>query len=299
MHALSGAARYSQPDVLHVQCFSSNGAYATALSAYSGIPLLISLQGETLMDDQDIYTHSASLRLALRLGLRQAQAVTACSSFVLGDAKRRFALPPGSGTVVANGVEIDEPATADALSVPFPRFVFGVGRIVHKKGFDLLLEAFSEVAGDSSDVGLVIGGDGDARVGLVNRAGELGLADRVLFPGILSRPQVNWAMREAAAFVLPSRLEPFGIVVLEALAGGCPVVVSSRGGAPEIVRDGREGLVVDPYDTTTMARAMRRVLDDDRSRRCFIAAGRARVRDFAWKHVTEQYRAIYRSVSST
>jgi glycogen(starch) synthase len=288
------ATRAFSPDVLHVQCFSANGIYASAISLLLRIPLVVSLQGETVMDDHDIYERSMSLRVGLRAGLRVAHTVTACSQFVLNDAVYRFGLAPGTGVVVPNGVELRDAVPATELPLPFQRFVFALGRAVEKKGFDLLIEAFARIANQHADVGLVIGGDGAAWEGLVRRARELGMADRVALPGMLSRSQVVWAMHHAVLFVLPSRVEPFGIVVLEALEAGQPVVVSSRGGASEIVRDGNEGLVVDPLDPAALASAISRLLDDSSLRKRLSAAGRSRARDFAWETITDRYVALYR-----
>jgi glycogen(starch) synthase len=292
------AGAQMRPDVVHVQCFSANGVYATALTALLRVPLVVTLQGETVMDDTDIYEHSATLRAGLRAGLRRADAVTACSRFVLDDAERRFGLGEGRGAVVPNGVDLERGEPRSALELPFERFVLGLGRLVEKKGFDLLLDAFARIAAEHPAVGLVIGGDGPAREGLRARAQTLGLGDRVVLPGTLSRGQVAWAMANAAAFVLPSRVEPFGIVVLEALQAGRPVVVSSRGGAPEIVRDGREGLVVDPFDTATLARAIGRLLEDGALGRRLALAAVARAEAFSWELIGERYRAIYRDVAA-
>ena len=293
MRDLRRAADEFRPDVVHVQCFSANGVYAAALR---GTPLVVSLQGETVMDDRDIYDSSLALRLGLRLGLRRARAVTACSSFVLADA-RRFGLPEGRGTVVPNGVDLAGERMLAPLSVPFDRFVLGLGRVVRKKGFDLLLDAFARLAPERPGLGLVVGGDGPERDALAQRVHELGLDGRVLLPGSLSRAQVAWAMANASVFVLPSRVEPFGIVVLEALRARRPVVVSTHGGATEIARDGREGLAVDPFDPDALATAIARTLDEDVLRERLVHAGEARVRAFDWPLVADRYRAIYRSVT--
>ncbi|HVP76123.1 MAG TPA: glycosyltransferase family 4 protein [Gaiellaceae bacterium] len=294
MRELRRAADEFRPDVVHVQCFSANGVYAAALR---GTPLVVSLQGETVMDDRDIYDSSLALRLGLRLGLRRARSVTACSSFVLADAYRRFGLPEGRGTVVPNGVDLAGERALAPLSVPFDRFVLGLGRVVRKKGFDLLLEAFARLAPQRPGLGLVVGGDGPEREALAARVHELGLDGRVLLPGSLSRAQVAWAMANASVFVLPSRVEPFGIVVLEALRAGRPVVVSTHGGATEIVRDEREGLAADPFDPDALATAIARTLDEDALRERLTSAGEVRVRAFDWPRVADRYRAIYRSVT--
>lgn len=291
---LREAAAEFRPDVLHVQCFSANGVYAVALAEIVRIPLVVTLQGETFMDDYDIFDRSRVLPAALRIGMRRAAAVTACSRFVLDDAEQRFGLSRGKGQVVANGVDVvrDEPPVR--LELPFETFVLGLGRAVDKKGFDLLLHAFRRVADDHPHIGLLIGGDGTARGALAQLAGDLGLADRVALPGTLSRAQVAWTMANATVFVLPSRVEPFGIVVLEALRAGRPVVVSSRGGAPEIVRHEREGLVADPFDTGALAAAMGRLLVDEGLGRRLSAAALERVRDFSWDGIAARYRQIYR-----
>jgi glycogen(starch) synthase len=288
-----GAARAFCPDVLHVQCFSANGVYATLLSRLMCLPLIVSLQGETVMDDHDIYEHSATLRAGLRAGLRQATTVTGCSQFVLDDAVERFGLEPGRGVVVRNGVELDIEAVAEPLALPFARFVFAVGRAVEKKGFDLLIDAYARIAARHPDVGLVIGGSGAALDGLRQLVRKRGLAERVVLAGGLSRGQVGWAMRNAAVFVMPSRIEPFGIVALEALAAGCPAIVTSRGGAAEIVRNDECGLVVDPFDSAALSAAIDRLLSQPELNERLAKAGRERVRRYSWEVVTESYLALY------
>jgi glycogen synthase len=76
LRAMGAATRRVSPDIFHVQCFSGNGVYASVLSGLFGVPLVVTLQGETVVDDNDIYDTSTSLRLALRTGLRVAKAVT-------------------------------------------------------------------------------------------------------------------------------------------------------------------------------------------------------------------------------
>jgi glycogen(starch) synthase len=296
--ALWRAAAEFRPDLLHVQCVSANGLYAVALAACRRLPLVVSLQGETFMDDHDIYQRSSALRAGLRLALRRADAVTACSRFTLDDAVGRFGLRPGTGLVVPNGVETaGDGGPPRPLPLPFDRFVLGLGRIVAKKGFDLLVDAFARLAPRRPGLGLVLAGDGPARAGLAAQAARLGIADRVHLPGRLDRAEVAWAMGTADVFVLPSRVEPFGIVVLEALRAGRPVVASARGGAKEIVRHEQEALLADPLDVAQLAGAIGRLLDDRDLARRLAAAGRERVGRFDWSTVADGYRRVYRSVA--
>jgi len=294
-----------RPDVLHVQCFGPNGIYATALAGVLRIPLVVTLQGETVMDDADIFDTSRVMQLGLRWSLRHAAAVTACSRFTLADAEARFGLHPRQGRVVWNGVDLAAPGggegDGDAAGDPAANwtppsdrpYVLALGRVVEKKGFDLLLAAYAAVPEEQRRADLVIGGSGAALEPLRQRAGELGVAGQVHFPGRLSRDQVATAMAGAALFVMPSRLEPFGIVVLEAWRAGTAVVATTHGGPPEFIRSGEDGVLVDPFDTGAFATVLTSLLTDTARRSAIAAAGQRRVVEFAWPRIAERYRQIH------
>ena len=293
------AARAFAPDVLHVQCFSSNGVYATALSKLLRVPLVVTLQGETVMDDRDVFTHSRVLQTGLRWGLRQATTVTACSQFTLDDAVRRFSADLAKSRVIFNGVGLAEGTETEPLDLPFDVFALAMGRVVRKKGFDLLLDACALLEDLPSTTGIVIGGDGLDLEQLKAQAARLGLAERVAFPGRLQRPQVAWAMQHARCFVMPSRLEPFGIVVLEAWRAGTAVIASSVGGAPEFITDGVTGLVVDPHDARALADGLGRLLTDPALAATLGAAGLAHVPAFDWAAVAPAYVETYAASDRT
>ncbi|MHB1784022.1 MAG: glycosyltransferase family 4 protein [Acidimicrobiales bacterium] len=316
LRAMRSVIAQWRPELIHVQCFGPNGAYALALAELTRLPLVVTLQGETLMDNDDVYDHSVVLRTALRAGIARASAVTGCSKFTLDDVERRFGLAPARGKVVFNGVggsDSDSGGAGDSAAEPRPeggatsllgispsrRYVLAVGRVVEKKGFDLLVEAFSRVAASHADTDLVIGGEGPALASLRELARSRGLEDRVAFPGRLARDDVGRAMSGAALFVMPSRLEPFGIVALEGWRAGTPVVATSRGGAGEFVREGEDGLLVDPFDTEAFAKALDALLSDADLARRLGAAGRARVPEFSWPVIAGQYRSIYEEVLSS
>ncbi len=300
IRALRRAVRDFRPDVLHVQCFGPNGVYASLLSRLVRVPLVISLQGETIMDDHDAFDVSTTLRTALRLGLRQAARVTGCSQFTLDDAIARFGLAPGRGEVIFNGVAIaDQPAegdTSDVRTAIEGRYVLALGRVVSKKGFDLLMRAFAPLSSRYPDVTLAIGGSGREEAALHRLGVELGLGDRVRFLGRLSRTEVAATMAKAEIFVMPSRLEPFGIVVLEGWRAGRATIATSRGGPPEFVDDGKTGLIADPFDTAALSAAIERVLADPDYRMTLGEMGRRRVADFDWPLIARRYERVYDEV---
>ncbi len=297
MAALGRAVDEFRPDVLHVQCFGPNGVYATALAAWRRVALVVTLQGETVMDDADIFERSTVLRTGLRMALRRATAVTGCSAFTLADAEARFGLAHGAGSVVFNGVDLTAAGATVWAGAPDAPYVLAVGRVVEKKGFDLLLAAYAGLSPAERQADLVVAGDGAERARLVALAGRLGVADRVHFPGRLDRDQVAAAMAGAELFVMPSRLEPFGIVVLEAWRAGAPVVATAAGGPPEFVTDGVDGVLVDPSDTGVFSRVLADLLGSPARRRALAEAGRARVADFAWPVIADRYRACYRNTA--
>ena len=298
----AGQVKRFRPDIINTHCFGPNGVYSMLVAGAAKIPLVISLHGETFMDDRSLFTESAVMRVALRAGLKRASAVTGCSQVVLNDAHTRFGLAPDAGTVVFNGVDLGELRTTRTESgIPgrapqARRYVVALGRLVKNKGFDLLIKAFVRLADTHPDVDLLIGGSGPVRPSLESLVAKLGLEGRVRLPGRLDRVAVGSAMAGASVFAMPSRIEPFGIVVLEAWRAGIPVVASSRGGAPEFVTDGVDGLLVDPENERELADALTRLLND-RSMACRLAAaGTEKVAGFGWPGVCEKYEAIYRQV---
>lgn len=287
------ARRAFRPDILNVQCFGPNALYAVALNRASRVPLVVSTHGETFMDDHHVFETSALMRRALRAVPQFASRVTSCSEFAAGDLTRRFGLP--EAVVVPNGVDLDEAAQCDDVNPPFDPAVptiVAIGRIQHVKGFDLLLRAFAQADLDPS-THLFIGGDGDTLEELRLLASELGVQDRVHLPGRLDRCQVTQAMAHAAVIVVPSRVEAFGIVVLEAWRSERPLIATTRGGPASIVTDGVDGLLVDPEDTAALGSALERVMSDRALASGLAAGGRGSVLRYTWDRVARDYLDLY------
>ncbi|MGR0218607.1 glycosyltransferase family 4 protein [Agromyces sp. ZXT2-6] len=292
----AGARRKFAPDLLHVHCFGPNGAYALAMHRRFRIPLIVTSHGEVVGDDHAVFARSRTLRTALRRALASAAVVTAPSEFVLDDLRRNHGLV--GGTVVPNGVALDlRDDASDGRRAPTGRYLLGVGRLGRMKGFDLLIDAFAR-AELPSDIRLVIVGDGPERDRLREAVARLSLGDRVRFTGRLDAEGVAHAMSNALAVVVPSRVEAFGIVALEAWRSGTALVMTNRGGAPGFVRDGVDGILVDPEDRGALAGALARVSSDEVLRSRLGAAGRSRVGEFTWARVARAYEELYAAASA-
>ncbi len=150
-----------------------------------------------------------------------------------------------------------------AVSLEAPLFV-AYGRMVPKKGFADLICAFRSVVDQRADARLLIGGDGGERRALEKLVAELDLAQQVDFVGWVADVKVFLA--RGAVFVLPSRDEPFGIVLLEVMARGVPIVTTRTGGAGEILSD-ETAYFADVADPASLSQAMLRALRSEKERR--------------------------------
>lgn len=290
------AFRAHRPELIHVQCFGPNGTYARVLARRTGTPLVVTTHGETLADDAGVFQRSRFAIDSLRKGVASAAAVTGCSQVALDDLAARFGLTPGRGVVVFNGIDLDEPV--GSAPVIGGRLIAAVGRLQPVKGFDLLVEAFAR-ADLPPDVRLVIGGDGPELDELREQAARLGVGDRVVLPGRLDRAAVGALWRSAAVGVVPSRFEAFGIAVLEVWRAGSAVIATTRGGPPEFVRDGVDGLLIDPLETDRLAGALRGLIGDPERSAALAAGGSDRVTSFSWGRTVDAYEAVYRETGVT
>lgn len=289
--------REHRVEVLHVQCVSSNAHYAVHARRELGLPLVVTLQGELTMDAAQIFQRSELARSVLREALTEADVITACSDKTLKDGEDFYGRPFGErGRVIFNAARVDEFADATPYEHGRP-YIFAIGRVVPQKGFDVLLRAYA--AAEVTDHDLLIAGDGPELPALRVLAAELGIAERVTWLGKMGRERVPGLFAGCSFFVLPSTAdEGLPVVCAEALAAGKAVVATRSGGAPEVVLDGENGIVVEKGDVGGLAGAIKAVADDGTVRRRFGEAGRSRADAFSWTTVTSGYARAYAAASA-
>lgn len=252
--ATAREVRRLRPDVVHAHWWLPGGM-AAAVALGHRHPLVVTLHGSDV--------HLASQRAwrpLCRAVLSRALVVLAASDWLAEEATGLLGLPPGRVGVGRMPVARREPGEGAATSPgapPSPLRLVAVGRLVHEKGFDVLLDALGLLVGTGVDARLEIVGEGPLAASLRERAAHLGERVRWLAP--MPRGDLARHMAGAAAVVVPSRREGLGLVALEALAAGCPVVASRVGGLHEIVADGADGALVAPDDPPALAAALRRL----------------------------------------
>lgn len=161
-----------------------------------------------------------------------------------------------------------------------PPVVLGLGRLARDKGFDILISALPALRRTRPDIRVVVAGDGPARQELEELARRLGVADCITWQGLVAPDAIPETLRAATVVVVPSRWrEMFGLVALEAAQAGRPVVAARRGGLPEVVENGRTGLLVEPEDPADLAAAVGRIIIDPCRAREMGRAGRRMAND--------------------
>jgi glycosyltransferase involved in cell wall biosynthesis len=213
--------------------------------------------------------------------VRCAQLITAPSRAVAELVRRRWRMTEARLRVVPNPIDEQRfapaPAPAPADAAPSGTILV-VGRIERAKGQDLLVEALPAIRQAVPDAALLlVGDDGGAAAELARRAAALGVRDAITFAGARPREELPSIYRSAAVCVVPSRFESFPYSALEAMACGRAVVAARVGGLPEVVEQGRDGVLVAPESPAELGAAVARLLLDPDERRRLGHAARERV----------------------
>jgi phosphatidylinositol alpha-mannosyltransferase len=199
----------------------------------------------------------------------------------------------GEFRVVPNGIDFARFAEATPAQLGPGRSLLFVGRLDPRKGFPVAVEAFRILATDRSDLRLVVVGDGTDRAAVDEL--ETAFRGRVSMFGAVPNDDLPRYHAACDVLLVPSLGgESFGIVLVEGMAAGLPVVASRISGYDEVVTDGVEGFLVPPSDPEALAAAAAKLLDDPALGEGMAAAGRSRARRYDWSVVADEVEAAYR-----
>lgn len=286
--------RAFQPDRVYVHFLTINALYVLLLHYVSSFPLVVSARGN---DIQGIPLRSRLQRWMLANIFRRANAILFCSAYVQRAAAPylRHVSPHTFVGVVGDGFDPDEFRQAQPYQNSAP-YILAMGRLVHKKGFDLLIHAFSQIAPDFPNAQLLIAGDGAERAALESLIDQLKLRDRVVLLGFADRPTSLALFWGCEFFVLSSRLEPFGIVVAEAMAAHKAVLATRSGGVIDLMQPGTNGRLVEP-EVDALAKGMRQMLAQPDETRAMGERAARSIQARTWDAVTDEYLQVFQRVN--
>jgi glycosyltransferase involved in cell wall biosynthesis len=299
------AARFAAdpPDLVHAH-FWMSGLAALSATRDLDVPVVQTFHalGVTKRRFQGRLDTSPPVRIRLERALaRDVDRVIATSTDEVSELVRLGAVRSRI-TVVPSGVDVEQfsPDGPVAERGDRPR-VLCIGRLVPRKGFDTVIRAL--VAVPEAELLIAGGPAGDELAGdpeaarLTRLAERFGVADRVRLIGAVPRPDVPALLRSADLVVCTPWYEPFGIVPLEAMACGVPVVASAVGGFLDTIVDGATGTLVPPRRPDRLAAAMRRLLAEPFWREAYGTAGVDRARStYSWERIATATLAVYQDV---
>ncbi len=265
------------------------GVVVTTRPAFNLLAARLAPPGVTVVgqEHQHLDSHRPRLRADMERWYGRLAALTVLTT---ADERDYGVLLAGSRTVVERVPNPLPPGQAP-VSRQEERVVVAAGRLTRQKGFDLLIPAFAEVARQRADWRLRIYGSGPERARLQAQIDGLGLGDHVALMGRSRR--LDRDMAKGSIFVLSSRFEGFGMVLVEAMAAGLAVVsFDCPHGPRDIVTSGRDGVLVPPEDTTALARALLDLIDDPGRRRRLAEAGLETARGYGVASVGPRVEAL-------
>jgi phosphatidyl-myo-inositol alpha-mannosyltransferase len=276
------ALRRGRPDVVHVhEPFAPSVGLLAVLN--TRLPVVATFHASI--------SRSRAYRLAAP-ALRPLYRRLAGRIAVSDEAKRTAEAVFGDGIrVIPNGVEWSR---FSSLPEPSGSLILFLGRMERRKGAAVAVEAFRTLAERRPDAELVLAGEGPERRAVEGSVPEA-LRDRVTFVGRVDPAELPEVFGRCAVVCAPSLGgESFGIVLLEAMAAGRPVVASSIPGYAAVARDGVDGILVPPGDAPALASALERVLDDPAAGRAMGERGRERAKRYDWPVVAAEVEDVYR-----
>lgn len=286
-------------DLIHVHLLDIQSYYGNLLFKRQQLPLILSLHGSDMFHFKlkSAFVQKESIHM-----IRSATQIISCS-YALAKTLGEYVPNPPRFRIIPNGVDLNEfSQTTQTTNILLPETsqgqpfcILAIGRLVAVKGFDILIKAIWVLWNSKkmSNIILIIAGDGEEREALQTLVDNLGLTKQVTFLGQVSRPLIVSLLKSCDLFVIPSRTEGFGLVILEAMAAGKPIIGTRTGGIPEILQHEENGWLVPPENPEALADTIRYAYHEEELRRRFGINNRQKVLAYDWSYIVKDYKSIY------
>lgn len=299
-----------QWDIIHTHDWLT-GFAAIAVKEIYGLPLVATIHATERGRGRGYLSGHLQWLIdnAERMLIDAANQIIVCSKHMQNELQSFFQVPAEKLVIVPNGVNINGLETPldsnlsefrSKYSKPNDQIVFTISRLVHEKGVHRLVEAAPRIFADCPLARIVIAGKGPEAENLKRQAEGLGVAERVNFIGFVSDEERNLLFKVADCAVFPSLYEPFGIVALEAMGLGCPVVVSDVGGFSEVVTHTMTGITTYADNPESVAWGVLRALTHPELARKYATQAKQWVEEyFNWPRIARLTKDVYQPLKST
>lgn len=284
-------ARRKRLDAIIIQYPLPAMFYFGILKSLSRCPLLITYQGN---DAHDLSLWTPQEQRLVKFVLEKADIVLAVSRTLIS--KVKAVLPDlrlSRSGLLPNGAPLDAIVAVEGIQTHAglpPNYVLTAGHLIHRKGVDIIIAALGMAKDQGVKLNLVVAGDGPDRENLVRLAYKHSVSEQIVFLGNQPHREVLSLMKSCLLFVLASRAEGMPLVIAEAMACGKAVIGSNVDGVPEIVQDGKTGILVPPEDPKSLAAALIRLCSDGPYRDTLSKQGKEwAFREYNWEAIAKRY----------
>jgi glycosyltransferase involved in cell wall biosynthesis len=284
-HIVESAGEF---DLIHAHDWLSAPA-ALKARTLSGKPVLLHIHS-TEHDRAGPAADPEILKLETE-AMEAADMIVAVSHATRRQIITRFGQSPAKVHAVYNGIDTLTPRMRQAPQQPTVSFI---GRVTYQKGPLLFVEAAAKALERRQDLRFVMAGEGDLLHATKSLARARGLGNRIAFPGFLDKDDLGYLLERSSVVVMPSRAEPFGLVALEAVAAGVPVILASHAGVAELLE---HVVKIDPEDTAALAVAMVDVCGDRRYADRLRTGAQAEIANLSWVGCADRLKSLYRTFS--
>jgi glycogen(starch) synthase len=289
------------PDIVHGHDWQLGWA-ADSLAHRYGVPFVLTMHGTERV------RHGGQLPLGHPTDINsiewwlafQADRMISPTRFVVEQLITGFELAEEHVVHIPNGIDHEHWRATDSLRLPTgprPPVVVSWGRVQYEKGFQVLARAMHQLRGRVPDVSSVIAGRGSYLPELQTQIDVEGVSDIVELPGFLNDAELRHLVQRAGCVVIPSLYEPFGIVALEALAAGAPLIVARTGGLAELINGTNAGVTFEPGNPDDLADAIEQVLTNHELANILVSNARDLVEHrYCWAAIARTTSELYQHV---
>ncbi len=277
-----------KPDVINYHFPDDSSVYVDLVTSIMRTPMIVNIHG----NDLHKYSKKRIHKYFIARLLRRAKKIVVNSSYMKSEFLKSFPNYSEKIKIIPNGLNVEMYENVKAKDYAGVPYIFFIGRLVEKKGVDVLIKAFYKM--QNSNLKLMIEGKGEELEKIKNMVKTMGIDPQFIFTeGTLSQEEKIASMKGSLFGVIPSRIEPFGIVALEYMAAGIPFVSSKTGGLSDMLVDNETTLFFENGNFEDLSSKMELMLSHSELREKLSDNGKKEVQKYRWEAISKKYLDCY------